>query len=114
MKVLPQTDLAIRAAGARVRLGFPRWLRPFLFPGVIALTLGRIIYIAPNAADIDLHIRHELVHVRQVTRLGLLRFLWRYTREYLSNRWQGLDSTTAYRRISLEEEAFAAEGEESV
>jgi hypothetical protein len=114
MKVLPQTELAIRVAGARVRGGFPWWLRPFLFPGVIALTLGRVIYIAPDAADIDRHIRHELVHVRQMSRLGLLRFLWRYMREYLGHRWRGLDSATAYRRISLEEEAFAAEGEESV
>jgi hypothetical protein len=112
--VLPQTELAIRAAGVRVRLGFPWWIRPFLFPGVIALTLGRSIYIAPDAAaDIDRHIRHELVHVWQVTRLGLLPFLWRYMREYLSNRWRGLDPDTAYRRISLEEEASAAEGEES-
>jgi hypothetical protein len=78
------------------------------------LTLGRVIYIAPDAADIDRHIRHELVHVRQMSRLGVLRFLWRYMREYLGHRWRGLDSATAYRRISLEEEAFAAEGEESV
>ena len=32
----------------------------------------------------------------------------------IGNRRRGLDSATAYRRISLEEEAFAAEGEESV
>ena len=87
-------------------------MRPFIFRGVIALTLGRTIYVRESATDIDRLIRHELVHVEQVGRLGFLRFLFRYGREYVGNRRRGLKSAEAYRRISFEEEAFAAEEEE--
>ena len=112
MKLLPATESAVRTAEANVRYGFPFWMRPFLFRGVIALTLGRTIYVARDAVDIDRMICHELVHVRQVARLGLLRFLFCYGREYVSNRRRGLKAAEAYRRISFEEEAFAAEQEE--
>jgi Domain of unknown function (DUF4157) len=112
MKLRSATESAIRTANARVRLGFPFWMRPFLFRGVIALTLGRTIYLARDAVDIDRLIRHELVHVEQVGRLGLLRFLLRYVREYVLNRRRGLKAAEAYRRISFEEEAFAAEEED--
>jgi hypothetical protein len=112
MKLLPATESAVRTAEANVRYGFPFWMRPFLFRGVIALTLGRTIYVARDAIDIDRLIRHELAHVKQVGRLGLLRFLFRYGREYVSNRRRGFKAAEAYRRISFEEEAFAAEEEE--
>jgi hypothetical protein len=79
---------------------------------VIALTLGRTIYVARDAVDIDRLIRHELAHVKQVGRLGFFRFLFRYVREYVRNRRRGLGAAEAYRRISFEEEAFAAEREE--
>ena|ERR1700694_5968471 len=112
MKLQPATQGAVHAARANLRVGFPFWMRPFVFPGVIALTLGRTIYVHESAADIDRLIRHELVHVRQASRLGLPRFLFRYLREYVANRRRGLNSAEAYRRISFEEEAFAAEREE--
>jgi hypothetical protein len=112
MKLQSATESAIRTAKARVRFGFPIWMRPFLFRGVIALTLGRTIYVARGAIDIDRLIRHELAHVKQVGRLGFLRFLFRYVREYVSNRRRGFKAAEAYRRISFEEEAFAAEREE--
>jgi hypothetical protein len=112
MKLLPATESAVRTAEANVRSGFPFWMRPFLFRGVMALTLGRTIYVGQAAGDIDRLIRHELVHVEQVGRLGFLRFLFRYGREYVGNRRRGLKSAEAYRRISFEEEAFAAEEEE--
>ena len=112
MKLRPATESAVRTAEANIRYGFPFWMRPFLFRGVIALTLGRTIYVAPDTADIDRLIRHELAHVEQVGRLGLFRFLFRYGREYFGNRRRGLKAAEAYRRISFEEEAFAAEEEE--
>ena len=104
---------AIADAGAIVR-PFPFWLRPFLAPGVIGLTLGRRIYVAADlpgkpAEQVDRLLRHELVHVRQVRRLGLFRFLWQYVREYVRNRRAGLAGGEAYRRISFEQEAYAAE-----
>jgi len=103
---------AIAENGANVRTRFPWWLRPFLLRGVAGITLGRRIYIEAN--DPLAILRHELTHLRQIQRLGICRFYWSYIREYAANRRRGLPSAEAYRRISLEEEAFAAEGEENL
>lgn len=102
---------AIGELRAKVRFGYPWWLRPFLMRGVIAITLGRRIYVSPlvREAKVEKLLRHELVHVGQVARLGLPRFLWRYLAEFIGG-WRRHGSiSVAYRHISLEEEAFAAE-----
>lgn len=99
-------------AAARARLApIPRWLRPFLSRSVIAITLGRRIYVAAAVADdaLEALVRHELVHVGQIARLGLIRFYWRYINEYITLRRRGLPAAEAYERISFEVEAFAAE-----
>ncbi|HVR41392.1 MAG TPA: DUF4157 domain-containing protein [Thermoanaerobaculia bacterium] len=101
---------------ARVRIGYPIWLRPFLARNVAAITLGRTIFIAKSFAsrpqdELDRLLRHELAHVRQVERLGLLRFLWRYAGEYVRLRLARVPPGEAYRRISFEVEARAAEEE---
>jgi hypothetical protein len=109
--MLAESTLAqITAARAKLR-PIPRWLRPFLSRGVIAITLGRRIYIAATVAEDELEalVRHELVHVAQIGRLGLIRFYWRYVNEYITLRRRGLPPAEAYRRISFEVEAFAAE-----
>ena len=100
----------ITASGARIR-PLPPWLRLFLARGVIAITLGRRVYIAASVAEgeIEQLVRHELVHVGQIARLGMVRFYWRYIREYVSLRRRGFSSAEAYQRISFEVEAFAAE-----
>jgi hypothetical protein len=98
--------------GIIVKYHFPWWLRPFVLRDVVGITLGRRIYLDGSAADVARMLRHELVHVRQIQRIGAFRFYWNYVREYIGNRRRGLASAEAYRRISLEEEAFAAEGEE--
>ena len=59
-------------------------------------------------------IRHELVHVRQMGELGLVRFLWKYVAEYLRHRRAGMSHDQAYRAISFEAEAFAAERGQTV
>lgn len=107
----PGLENLIHEARARVRFRYPWWLRPFLMRGVAAITLGRRVYLAAGAAEpeIELLLRHELVHVQQIARLGLLRFYWRYVAEYISLRRRGLSSAEAYRSISFEAEAFAAE-----
>ena len=110
-KVLTETTLAqITAARAKLR-PIPAWLRPFLSRGVIAITLGRRIYIAATVAEDEFEalVRHELVHVAQIGRLGLIRFYWRYINEYITLRRSGLTPAEAYPRISFEVEAFAAE-----
>lgn len=99
---------------ARLRIGYPRWLSPFLQRGVIAITLGRRVYLSEGllqrSEDELLRIvRHELAHVGQVRRLGLVRFLYRYAREYVTARRRGVASYAAYEQISFEQEARAAE-----
>ena len=111
MRLSDDLQASIANARAHVRMSFPIWLRPFLGRGVIAITLGRHIYVSPRVAEAELEkwLRHELVHVAQIARLGLIRFYWRYLSEYIALRRRGLSSSAAYRRISFEEEAFAAE-----
>jgi hypothetical protein len=104
------TALRLAALQARLRVGFPFWLRPFLMPGVLAITLGRRIYLAPamlsrKPQEIESLIRHELVHVRQVVRLGLVRFFLIYVRDYLRLRRRGMTRHQAYANIPFELEA---------
>ena len=96
---------------ARVRTGFPLWLRPFLFNDVIAITLGRRVYLSEKLAGAEREgiLAHELVHVAQIERVGWLRFYGRYLREYVANRRKGMSAAEAYRRISFEEEALIIE-----
>jgi hypothetical protein len=102
---------AITEAHAKVRHGYPWWLRLFLVRGVAAITIGRRIYVAADVAEQHLEqlLRHELVHVQQIARLGALRFYWRYLAEFVALRRRGLSAAEAYRNISFEMEALAAE-----
>lgn len=114
MNLSSELTAAMDEAKARVRLAYPWWLRPFLLRGVAAITLGRRIYVSPSyldrpARDLERLLRHEVTHVRQINELGLVRFLYRYVGEYIRNRRAGLRSHEAYRRISFEMEAHAAE-----
>jgi hypothetical protein len=100
--------------GARLRVGYPAWLRFFLQKGVVAITLGRTVYVSERVLAKSDHellklVQHELTHVRQVAQLGLMRFLYRYVREYISLRRAGMKSFQAYEEISFEREARAAE-----
>jgi hypothetical protein len=95
----------------RISTDFPWWLRPFLQRGVVAITLGRRIYVSARVTGEHLErlLRHEIAHVEQINRLGVFRFYFRYVREYIALRRSGLKSYDAYRKISFEEEATAAE-----
>lgn len=98
-------------AGVKLRIGYPWWLRLFLQRDVIAITLGHRIYVREKMAEAKLErlLRHELAHVRQVDRLGLLVFLWRYLAEFARNWVQLRSAAAAYAAISFEIEARAAE-----
>jgi hypothetical protein len=92
-------------------VGYPWWLRPFLMRGVWAITLGRRVYIKAGLPEVSMErlLRHELAHVRQVERLGVLRFYWLYVLEFLRH-WRAVRSVSrAYSMISFEIEAVAAE-----
>ncbi len=111
MRLSDELQAALLESRAKVRVGFPWWLRPFLMRGVIAITLGHRVYLAASAAGDQLErlLRHELTHVQQVNRLGLFRVLWRYMAEFLRH-WRATGSmSAAYGMISFEIEANHAE-----
>lgn len=115
MNLSPQIHAAIDDSRAKVCVGYPWWLRLFLMRDVVAITLGHRIYVrkALESASFERLLLHELAHVRQVDRLGLLVFLWRYVGEFMRN-WVRLRSVgAAYAAISFEIEARAAEGDDS-
>ena len=100
---------------ARIIIGYPWWLRLFLARDVVAITLGHRIYLraALEGERLERLLRHELAHVRQVDRLGLLVFLWRYAGEFVRN-WMKLHNVAAaYTAITFEIEARAAEEADS-
>jgi hypothetical protein len=111
MNLSADIERAISDVRARVRFRYPWWLRPFLMRGVAGITLGRRIYLDATVPprNLDRFLRHELAHVRQINRVGLIRFYWRYLLEYFQLRRRGLSSSEAYRNISFEMEAVAAE-----
>lgn len=97
-----------------------RWLT--LAGRVGAITLGRRVLVAPSflsrgegGAGIPGGLAaHEVAHVLQYERNGVLRFLPRYLFEYCAGLWKAgkLDAASrmsAYRGISFEQEAHAAE-----
>lgn len=90
--------------------------------GIDAITLGRRVMVAPR------HVRrgggaravtgrlmaHEVAHLLQAERAGLLPFLFAYLREYWSGlrrapKWDAAAHWRAYSEISFEREARAAE-----
>ena len=78
--------------------------------GIRGVTLWRLVLADPAILDEDPKRRarfvvHELVHVRQFTELGYLRFTARYVKEYVAGRLRGQNHNTAYRAISAEIEA---------
>lgn len=102
-----------------MRVGYPWWLRPWLARDVVAITLGRTIYLSRRAGTwtgqrSERLLRHELVHVRQVQEHGLVGFLCRYSFEFLRHLWNERSVARAYRLISFEVEAWAAEEQADV
>lgn len=112
----PPDDLQelVARSRAKLRAGYPWWLRPWMARNVEAITLGRRIYILPSflarpSADVARLIRHELAHVRQVERHGLIGFLVRYVAEFCGHLRRERSYHAAYRKISFEIEANEAE-----
>ncbi len=74
-------------------------------PGAAATTLGRVVFMRESAAGSDRLLRHELVHVRQWRRLGVIGFSLHYLGAYAHWRLRWYPHWAAYRRIPLEIEA---------
>ena len=109
---LPQTLAAqVTESKAKVRQGYPWWLRPWLMSNVVAITLGHRVYLSGRIMpeSVERILRHELAHVRQVRRLGVFVFYWRYVAEFARHFWRVRSVSEAYAMLSFEREAVAAE-----
>ena len=85
--------------------GHWRWVGGPVPRGSAAITLGPLVIVRRRAAGNARLLHHELVHVEQWRRLGVVRFLGRYLGAYVVWRLRGHDHLGAYRRIPLEVEA---------
>ena len=74
-------------------------------PGAAAITIGPVISMRERAVSNPKLLRHELVHVEQWRRFGIVGFLVRYLGAYLGWRVRGHAHWDAYRRIPFEIEA---------
>jgi len=84
---------------------YNHWLPPLI--GADAITFGNIIlYGMPEDKVWSVLRKHEMVHVEQYAKYGVVRFLIIYIYEYLVGRLKGLDDKQAYRNIGFEKEAF--------
>lgn len=86
--------------------------------GARAFVLGRRIFFTPRGwrmlrsggPEGVVLVAHEVAHVLQYRRDGLLPMLVRYGGEYLAGRLRGRSHHAAYRGIGYEAEAYAAGG----
>ncbi len=86
------------------RDGYRLWEGGPVPKGSDGVTLGSLVIVRPGRATPYL-LRHELVHVRQWRRYGVLGFSARYVGSYLLWRLRGKGHRGAYLRIPLEVEA---------
>jgi hypothetical protein len=87
------------------RDGWWLWVGGPVPRGASAITLGRLVSVRRGRAASERLIRHELVHVEQYRRLGVVGFLCRYLAAYARWRLRGYGHRGAYRRIPLEASA---------
>lgn len=91
----------------------PSSLVPVLTGRVLAITLGRVVWVHPDAlgsviaGDEPELVAHELIHVRQWSEDGVVAFLARYLVDYLRLRVLGCGHHDAYRHIRYEWAAYS-------
>ena len=88
------------------REGYHLWVGGPVPPGSAGITFGSLVIVRAGRAEDERLLAHELVHVEQYAKLGLVRFWVQYLSSYLGSRIQGYDHWSAYRRIPLEVEAI--------
>ena len=71
-------------------------------PGAAAWTLGSLVIVRARHADSELLLAHELEHVEQWRREGIVGFLASYVGAYSWWRIHGYGHDGAYRRIPQE------------
>lgn len=79
-----------------------RFLKPFRINAIVLYPF--ILFY--DKEPVEEIIRHEMVHIDQIKRLGVGKFYALYLYEYLKGRKNGLSHDEAYRNISFEREAY--------
>lgn len=87
------------------RDGWRLWVGGPVPPGAAAITLGRLVIVRRGRETSERLLRHEMEHVAQYGRLGVLGFLRRYVGAYLRWRLRGYGHRSAYLRIPFEASA---------
>ena len=91
--------------GFERREGYRLWEGGPVPAGADGITLGSLDIVREGMGDSPYLLRHELVHVRQWRRHGVIGFLVRYLGSYAAGRLRGRDHRGAYLHIPLEIEA---------
>lgn len=91
-----------------IKIKYSHWLPKLL--KVDGVTIGKAIYLKDTTIDTTL-IKHELIHVEQYEKHGVLGFLIRYFYHYIKGRLQGLSHWESYHAIPFEIEAYARQNE---
>ena len=112
-------DVMPRVDPARVLVRVPR--RAFLrtwSKGIQGVTTPWAVYFHPDVAQrlgrgeglrrVGRLMVHELMHVEQLRRMGVVRHSTRYVADYLRGRFRGVSHWDAYLDVRLEAEARAA------
>ena len=77
------------------------------------MVLGRTILCKHVEGEIPpALLRHELIHLEQIERYGVVQFYLIYLRDYLANLCRFRNHDTAYRNIPFEKEAYEREREQ--
>jgi hypothetical protein len=84
------------------RPGYRLWVGGPVPPGAGAWTLGSLVIVRRRHAHRRLLLAHELEHVRQWRKQGVVGFLRPYLGAYLRERLRGRSHGAAYRRIPAE------------
>lgn len=73
--------------------------------GVEGIVLYPFIFFS-DANPGPVLINHEMIHISQIKKNGILRFYLLYLKEYFVNRLKGMKHNEAYFSISFEKEAY--------
>lgn len=75
-----------------------------------AITIGSHIFYSFDELEVPRNVRkHEITHVEQYEKYGVVGFLYRYFRDYIKGRFKGLSHWDSYYEIPFEIEAFESE-----
>ncbi len=90
----------------KVKLKFSNAIAKMINVGAITLYPYILFSVDQPTAAKHKIIEHEMVHVRQVRKLGWLKFYFSYIYSYFKNLWKYKNGDLAYRNIEYEMEAF--------